>query len=185
MKVGKGRLAVLIGKNGEIKNKIENSLGVKLDINSKTGECQIIPNIESPNYNPINTLTAQKVVNAINRGFNPEKALKLLEENFEFDMFNLYHILGKSDKRIKRMKGRIIGRDGEMRKAIEKFTDSFVSVYGKTVSIIASYENLTIARKAISMLLNGIPHHTVLRFLEDKYNEKKKQEFKEIYKPEF
>ncbi|TFG19902.1 MAG: RNA-processing protein [Promethearchaeota archaeon] len=185
MKIGKGRIAVLIGKNGETKNLIEKTLGVRIEISSKTGECQIIPEVKSPNYNPINSLTAQKIINAINRGFNPEKALRLLEEDFEFDMFNLYNILGKSEKRIKRMKGRIIGRNGEMRKAIERFTQSYLSVYGKTVSIISNYENLTIARKAISMLLNGIPHHTVLRFLEDKYNEKKKSEFRELYKPEF
>ena len=60
-----------------------------------------------------------------------------------------------------------------MRKAIERFAESFISVYGKTVSIIAEYENLQIARKAISMLINGMPHHVVLKFLENKYNEKK------------
>jgi len=35
------------------------------------------------------------------------------------------------------------------------------------------------------MLLNGIPHHTVIKFLETRYNEKKKEEFRQLYKPEF
>ena len=83
------------------------------------------------------------------------------------------------------MKGRIIGRNGEMRKAIEKYAESFISVYGKTVSIIADYENLQLARKAVSMLINGMPHHVVLKFLEDKYSEKKKEQFRQMYKPEF
>lgn len=185
MKIGKKRIAVLIGKDGETKKQIEKVLAVKVNVDSKTGECEILPLVNVPNYNPINVYTAQKIINAINRGFNPVKAMKLLDETYELEIFNLFSILGKSDKRIKRIKGRIIGRNGEMRKAIERYAECFISVYGKTVSIIAEYEELQIARKAVSMLINGMPHHVVLKFLENKYNEKKKEQFRKIYKPEF
>ena len=185
MKIGKNRIAVLIGKDGEIKKEIEKALAVKINLDSKTGECEILPLINVLNYNPINVYTAEKIVNAINRGFNPVKAMKLLDETYELEIFNLFLLLGKSDKRIKRIKGRIIGRNGEMRKAIERFAESYISVYGKTISIIADYENLQIARKAVSMLINGMPHHVALRFLENKYKEKKKEQFRQMYKPEF
>ncbi|MFX0003643.1 MAG: RNA-processing protein [Candidatus Hodarchaeota archaeon] len=185
MKIGKNRIAVLIGKDGEVKKEIEDKLGVRIDLDSKTGNCDIFAKTEDPNYLPLNIFTAQKIANAINRGFNPIKAMKLLDENFDLEVFNLIQIVGKSDKRIKRVKGRIIGRNGEIRKAIEKYAESFISVYGKTVSIIADYDNLQIARKAVSMLINGMPHHVVLRFLEDKYSEKKKEQFRQMYKPEF
>ena len=185
MKIGKKRLAVLIGREGETKRNIENKLGVLINIDSKTGNCEILPKPDDTNYIPLNVFTAQKIVNAINRGFNPVKAMKLLENNFELEIFNLLSIVGKSDKRITRIKGRIIGRNGEMRKAIEKFAESYVSVYGKTISIISDYNNLQIARKAVTMLINGMPHHVVLKFLENKYNEKKKEQFRQIYKPEF
>ncbi len=185
MKIGKNRIAVIIGKNGEMKREIEKALGVRIDLDSKTGDCEIKPVLNNPNYNPLNVFTAQKVVNAINRGFNPKKAMKLLEETYDLEIFNLLSILGKSDKRIKRIKGRIIGRNGEMRKAIERYAESFISVYGKTVSIIADYDNLQISRKAVSMLINGMPHHVVLKFLENKYTQKKKEEFRKVYKPEF
>jgi ribosomal RNA assembly protein len=185
MKIGKNRIAVLIGRDGEIKKEIEEKLGVKINLDSKSGNCEILPNPEDPNYMPLNVFTAQKIVNAINRGFNPVKAMKLLEETYDLEIFNLLTIIGKSDKRIKRVKGRVIGRNGEMRKAIERFAESFISVYGKTVSIIADYDNLQVARKAVSMLINGMPHHVVLKFLEDKYQLKKKKQFKEFYKPEF
>jgi len=185
MKVGKNRIAVLIGKSGKTKEEIEEKLGVKIQLDSKTGDCEITPVLNDPNYNPLNIYTAQKIVNAISRGFNPAKAMKLLADDFDLEIFNLMSILGKSDKRIKRVKGRIIGRNGEMRKAIERYAESFISVYGKTVSIITDYENLQIARKAVSMLINGMPHHVVLKFLEDKYTEKKKEKFREFYKPEF
>ncbi|MHA1724152.1 MAG: KH domain-containing protein [Promethearchaeota archaeon] len=185
MKVSKSRIAVVIGKNGEIKREIEQALGVKIDISSKDGEVNITPDLEHENYDPLNVQIAQKIITAINRGFNPKKAMKLMEENYDLDIFNLVNILGKSEKRIKRIKGRIIGKDGEMRRAIERFTDSFVSVYGKTVAIIGDYESLQVARKAVSMLINGMPHHVVYKFLENKYNEKKKEEFRKLYKPEF
>ena len=185
MRIGKNRIAVLIGIDGKIKKEIEKTLGVKINIDSKSGDCEVLPNIDDPNYIPLNVYTAQKIVNAINRGFNPSKAMKLLEENYDIEDFNLLSILGKSEKHVKRIKGRIIGRNGEMRKAIERFAESFVSVYGKTVSVIALYEDLQIARKAVSMLIKGMPHQMVMKYLENKYNDKKKEQFKQMYKPEF
>jgi len=185
MKIRKDRIAVIIGKNGETKKEIEEALGVQIVLDSESGDCDIKPVIEHPKYGPLNIFTAQKVVNAINRGFNPVKAMKLLDEMFDVEIFNLYDLLGKSEKKIKRLKGRIIGRNGEMRKAIERFAESYVSVYGKTVSIISDYDNLQIARKAVNMLLSGMPHHSVLKFLENKYNDKKKEEFRKLYKPQF
>ena len=153
MKIGKNRIAVLIGTDGKIKKEIENALGVKVNIESKTGDCEVLPNIDNPNYAPLNVYTAQKIVNAINRGFNPAKAMKLMEENYDIEVFNLLSILGKSEKHIKRVKGRSIGRNGEMRRAIERFAESFVSVYGKTVSVMAIYEDLQIALKAINIII--------------------------------
>ena len=185
MKIGKNRIAVIIGKNGKTKEEIESKLAVKIDLDSKTGECDIKPLLNNPNYNPLNIYTAQKVIKAINRGFNPIKAMKLMEDTYDLEIFNLLKILGKSNKRIKRIKGRIIGRNGEMRNAIERYSESFISVYGKTVSIVGDYDNLQIARKAVSMLINGMPHHVVLKFLENKFTEKKKEKFRQFYKPEF
>lgn len=185
MKVGKKRIAVLIGRNGETKKNIEEALGIELIIDSKTGNCEFKTNLNHENYNPLNIFTVKKIVTAINRGFNPKKAMKLLDETFDLEVFNLYNILGRSEKKIKRIKGRVIGRNGEMRKAIERYSECFLSVFGKTVAIIAEYDNLQIARRAVNMLLSGMPHHTVLRFLENKYNEKKKEEFRELYKPKF
>ena len=158
---------------------------MNIKIDSKTGFVQIKPNKEHPNYEPFNKLIVNRIIKAISRGFNPNKALRLIDENYQLQVINLVKILGKSDKKLKRIKGRLIGRDGEMRSAIEQFAECFVSIYGKTISIIADYENMSIARKAINMLIEGTPHHVVLKFLEKKYNERKKARFREMYKPEF
>ena len=157
MKIGKKRIAVLIGKNGETKKKIEDSLGVQIIVESKTGNCEIKPDLNHENYNPLNIFTAKKIVTAINRGFNPKKAMNLLNEIYDLEVFNLYNILGRSEKRIKRVKGRVIGRNGEMRKAIERYSECFISVFGKTIAIIAEYDNLQIARRAVNMW-NSTPY---------------------------
>lgn len=185
IKLNKTRIAVVIGTNGNTKSQIEKEMGVEIGINSKTGECEIKPNRESSNYDPLNVLKTEKIIQAINRGFNPKKAMNLSKDNYELEIFNLQSILGRSKKKIKRIKGRVIGRNGEMRRAIERFGECYVSVFGKTIGIIADYENLQIARKAINMLISGTPHHTVLRFLENRFKEKKKERFRELYKPEF
>lgn len=185
MKLNKRRIGVVIGANGETKKQIEDQLGVDVQIDSKTGNVDIKPDIESENYQPLNVLTVKNIIKAINRGFNPQKAMKLKDNEYILEIFNLKTILGKSEKKLKRIKGRIIGRNGEIRKAIERYAECYVSIFGKTVSIIADFENLQIARKAINMLINGMPHHTVLKYLENKYSEKQKAKFKEMYKPEF
>ena len=185
MKIGQKRIAVVIGNKGETKKEIEDRLGVRIELDSKTGNCEIFPNIEHPKYVPLNVYTAQKIVHAISRGFNPVKAMKLTEDSFELEIMDLISILGKSEKHNKRVKSRIIGRNGEMRKTIERYSKSYVSVYGKTVSIIAEYNDLQIARKAIKMIINGLPLHSVQKFLEKKYQEAKREEFKKLYKPEF
>ncbi len=185
LKLNNSRIAVVIGKNGETKKEIEEKLGIIIDIKSENGEVEIKQDLKNENFDPLNILIAQKIIEAINRGFNPNKAFRLMDEEYELEIFNLISVLGKSDKKIKRIKGRLIGRNGEIRKAIEKYAECVISVFGKTISVIADYENLLIARKAINMIIKGMPHHVVLKFLENKYSEKKKERFKQLYKPEF
>jgi len=54
MKIGQNRIAVLIGKNGETKKDLEDALGVQINLDSKTGDCEVKPLIEHPKYGPLN-----------------------------------------------------------------------------------------------------------------------------------
>ena len=72
-----------------------------------------------------------------------------------------------------RLRGRIIGKDGRSREQIEHMTECDVSVFGKTVAIIGLPEHIKIARSAIDMLLQGLPHEMVFAFLERKRREMK------------
>ncbi|HYA60687.1 MAG TPA: KH domain-containing protein [Candidatus Acidoferrum sp.] len=160
------RIGVLIGINGSTKSEIEKRGEVTIDIDSKAGT--II--IESDS---INALRAVDVVKAIARGFSPERAYRLFDDEMVIlDIIELSKSVS-TPKELKRILGRIIGKDGKTREIIESLTGSYISVYGKTISVIGYPEQTQIVRKAIEMLVEGAPHGTVYGFLE-----KKKQELK-------
>ena len=166
MAIPEDRIGVLIGKEGEIKERIEQATGCKLRINSKTGVVRITCE------DPVNFLRVQDVIKAIAHGFNPDVAMKLLEDDMTvLDIIDLSAYV--SDKHLERVKGRIIGKEGVMRRNIEDLLNVHVSIYGKTVAIIGDAESVAIAREAIMMLVEGAQHSTVMRFLERKRRELK------------
>ncbi|MBS7621647.1 hypothetical protein KEJ32_06015, partial [Candidatus Bathyarchaeota archaeon] len=68
------------------------------------------------------------VVTAIGRGFSPEHAFKLIQdEEAVLDIIDLRIIFGKSESDIRRVKGRIIGMDGKTRRLIEELTDTNIA----------------------------------------------------------
>ncbi len=91
--------------------------------------------------------------------------------------------VGKSESDIKRLSGRIIGREGKTRRLIEELTDTYVSVYGHTVSIIGTIEEAEIARQAVEMFIRGRLHSSVYRFLHAKRREIKKRKMELWKKP--
>ena len=166
LNVPEDRIGVLIGKEGEIKKRIEELSGCRIHINSKTG----VVKIECDD--PYKFMRVQDVVKAISHGFNPEIAMKLLEDDMTtLEVIDLTSYV--PDRHLQRVKGRIIGKEGSMRKTIEDLLNVHVSIYGKTVAILGDVESVAVAREAIEMLVEGAQHSTVVRFLERKRRELK------------
>jgi ribosomal RNA assembly protein len=114
-----------------------------------------------------------EVVQAIIRGFSPERAFVLLDdEDLLLDVIDLSG-LTESPRQLDRLRGRIIGKEGRSREQIEHMTECEISVFGKTVAIIGLPEQIKIARSAVDMLLQGLPHEMVFAFLERKRRELK------------
>jgi ribosomal RNA assembly protein len=90
------------------------------------------------------------------------------------ELVDLRGAFGKSEADLKRVKGRIIGMNGKTRRIIEVLTDANVAVYGHTVGVIGTLEQVQVAREAIEMLVKGSMHSTVYRFLHRKRRELKK-----------
>jgi len=176
LKIPKERVGVLIGPHGETKQTLENTTQTTIEVDSEAGSVSISPNEDAED--PLSVWKARYMVKAIGRGFNPEIALKLIDDEVMLEIINLPDYVGKSKKTILRQKGRIIGKDGKTRDIITEMTGTHVSIYGKTVSLIGDMEHLQIAKEAVEMILNGARHKTVYAFLERKKQEMKLREIK-------
>jgi len=174
VKIPKERIGVIIGPNGRVKDIIEKKLSIKLQIDSEAGNIVIAltPTAKDPSL----LFRAKEVVTAIGRGFSPERTFRLLEDDDTiFVIIDLREIVGRAPSDLKRLKGRIIGRNGKMRMLIEELTGTSMSVYGYTVSIIGSTDQAEMTRAAVNMLIKGKQHRTVQRFLYRKRRELKKK----------
>ena len=115
---------------------------------------------------PIIVLRIKEVFKALNRGFDLNSALFLLDESYYLEIINVKDY-GKTKNRRIVLKGRVIGKGGSIKKMIEDKTQTNICVHGDTIAIIGKWENLLLAKKAIEMILEGKMHSTVKRFLED------------------
>jgi ribosomal RNA assembly protein len=182
VRIPKDRIGALIGPEGRVKERIEKQLKLEITIDSETGDVTLTlaPNAEDPSV----LFRAKEVVTAIGRGFAPERAFRLIQdEEALLEVIDLREIFGRSLSELERVKGRIIGQEGKTRRIIEELTDAEISVYGHTVSIIADAEEMDISREAIQMLLQGRQHSSVYRFLHKKRRELKKKKLELWEKP--
>ena len=181
VRIPKERVGILIGPEGKVKQYIEEKLQVKLDVDSD-GNAAIV--LSEKATDPSLLLKAKDVVTAIGRGFTPEVTFRLIRNEDEiFDLIDLRVIFGRSESDIKRIKGRIIGADGKTRKLIEELTEADVVVYGHTVGLIGSFEQVDTAHNAVQMIIEGCQHHTVYNYLQKKRTELKKQKLELWEKP--
>ena len=174
VKVPRERIGALVGPDGRVKASIEKKLSVGLRIDSQTGDIKItlMPTAQDPTV----LFRAKEVVTAIGRGFSPENAFRLLEDDEAMlEIIDLRETVGRSLSDMKRLKGRVIGKEGKTRRIIEEMTEANVSVYGHTISIIGNMDEVQTAKEAIRMLIRGSLHRTVYRFLHRKRRELKKK----------
>ena len=163
IRIPEDRVGVLIGKSGTTKSKIEKTCSVKLDIDSKNGEVEVLGNVADEKFQVFKAL---EIVTAVGRGFSPEKAMRLLKGENTLHVINLREFGGKSPEQIERFKGRIIGDSGKARINMENLSNSNITVYGKTVSIIGEPTQLKLAIDAIESLLSGSMHGYVYKKIE-------------------
>ncbi len=169
MKIPASRIAVLIGREGSVKKKIERETGVKITVDSKEGDVFLFCD------DALSLYMVREMVTAIGRGFNPEVALQLLKPDYAFEQLSLADKVNTKNHLI-RIKGRVIGSKGKARELIEELTDCKISVFGKTISIIGRVESANMCRKAIESLIKGSRHAAVYKFLEKHRREIKRKQ---------
>lgn len=93
-------------------------------------------------------------------------AMKLLNEDYYIDTIDL----PKEKNALVRMRARLIGQRGKIKKYIENSTGTTISIYGKTACIIGKDDR--IASEAIKMILDGKEISAVYKFLDKMKNER-------------
>jgi ribosomal RNA assembly protein len=166
VRIPQDRIGVLIGHKGLVKEDIEKVSESTITVDSDGGAVYI----ESTEAgDPLKALRAAEVIKAIGRGFSPKHALSLLDDDFLlFEVISLSHL---SPRALKRVKGRIIGKNGRTRRTLENLANVEISVYGKTISIIGQFHQIQNAHEGLEMLINGAPHSSVYSFLERRRRE--------------
>jgi len=149
--VPKARIKVIMS----VKTRTERETSTKLNLNSN---CFTIEG------EAVDVMDSENIIKSIARGFSPLKAFELLDENKCLIIIDL----PTDKKKLIRIKSRLIGTRGKCRKNLERLTGTYISVYGKTVSIIGDFDSAEICEKAINMLIKGTPHKLVYKSLEEK-----------------
>ncbi len=169
MKVPEDRIGALIGKKGKTKKKTEKKADVDLEIDSETGEVTLTRYM---GRSPEKSIRAIDVIKAIAKGFSPKKSFKLLEKDTYIDTIDISEHSKKSKKDLKRIKSRIIGKKGKTRKNIERLTKTDISIRGKKASIIGKIDQINLAKRGIKKIIQGTPHNSVYRELEEERSKK-------------
>jgi ribosomal RNA assembly protein len=176
VKIPQDRIGTLIGEGGETLRRIEQAAEVDLDVNSQDGSVAI-----ERTGDPVRGMKAPEIVRAIGRGFDPDDALSLLNDDMRmFDTIDIGRA-ARNDNDLRRKKGRLIGEDGRTRELMEELTGASVVIYGSTFGVIGQPNEVDVARSAAEMLLDGAPHGAVYSFLERKRAEELKQQGMEYH----
>ena len=106
LKIPQDRIGAMIGPAGKVKRDIEKKTGIKVDVDSETGEVTIhYDNVKDP----VMVLKINDFIRAVGRGFSPERAYRLLKEDQYFAVMDIQDYVGKKMDHVRRMRARVIG----------------------------------------------------------------------------
>ncbi len=162
VRIPEDRVGVLIGPGGQTRRELAAATHTEVTIESDDGEVRI----DGPDDDPDGVLRARGVVLAIGRGFSPPRAARLLKPETYLGILDIKVTTGHRDKAgLRRIRSRVIGTRGQARARIEDLSGCSMSVYGSTVALIGTEEQLARATRAVELLLRGSEHATVFHLL--------------------
>lgn len=119
--------------------------------------------------------SAKNILYAFGRGFDIGIASRLSNMDYYFSSIDLGQLVS-SDKRVKQIKSRIIGKDGRTKKYIEEVSGASMSVYGDTVSFVGTISGINEAETAVNTLIEGGTHRLAYTRMEAAHRKNRKQE---------
>lgn len=179
VKIPIDRIKVLTTNNMQVLKELESRTLTKITVDEINSFALVEPS--SSNTPVINVMKARDFINAVAVGFSPEKAWRILNDDQIIITIDLKTVVGDSQNHLTRIKGRVIGEEGKVKKNIEEMTGTNISVYEDYIAIIGDYDGANLAREAVEMLIQGRQHSTVYKYLDRSVHDVKKKKVTTIW----
>jgi ribosomal RNA assembly protein len=138
----------------------------KIKINIGFGKSSV-----TVNGSELNEFLTEKIIHAIDFGFDVEDALLLKNEDFVLEFIDIKEHTNR--KNLKDVRARVIGTNGKAKKTIEKLTGCIIVVKDNLIGLIVDSTHSDSVIQAIKSLIQGSKHGNVFMYLE-KQNASKK-----------
>ncbi|MBT6690696.1 hypothetical protein HN903_01130 [archaeon] len=112
----------------------------------------------------LNEFLVEKIILAIDFGFDIDDALLLLNEEFVLEFIEVKEHTRR--KNLKDVRSRIIGREGKAKRTIEKLTGCAVVISDNRIGVIVDADHLSATVQGIEGLIGGSKHGNVFGYLE-------------------
>lgn len=106
----------------------------------------------------------EKVVRAIDFGFNIDDALLLMNDNFLLEFVEVKEHTHR--KNLRDVRARLIGTGGKAKKTIQNLTGSEIVIQGNTIGVIVDSDHIDAVMQGIELLIQGAKHGNVFAYLE-------------------
>jgi KH domain-containing protein len=113
---------------------------------------------------PEDEYIAEKVIDALNFGFEYSTAIQIKEEDFNFEILNIKEYTKKHD--LKTVRARIIGTQRKALNTIEQLTNCILELKDNQVGIIGPAESIENAQTAVISIVQGAKQSNAYKFLE-------------------
>ena len=113
---------------------------------------------------PEDEYIAEKVIDALNFGFEYSAAVQIKEEDFTFEILNIKEYTKRQN--LKMVRARIIGTQRKALNTIEQLTECKLELKDNQVGIIGPVESIENAQTAIISIIHGAKQSNAYKFLE-------------------
>jgi ribosomal RNA assembly protein len=134
---------------------IENKIKINISFNK---------NSVSLKGNELNEFLTQKIIRAVDFGFDVRDALLLANEDFVLEFVEVKEHTRR--KNLRDVRARLIGTEGKAKRTIQNLTGSVIVISGNRVGLIVDSFHLDSSVQAIESLIHGAKHSNVFSYLE-------------------
>ncbi|ELA47456.1 hypothetical protein VCUG_01107 [Vavraia culicis subsp. floridensis] len=162
----------------EIYTPLVNVVGLQVRMNLRVPCVDL--RVEDDN-NQLHLEKGVQFLNAILDGFTPEQAVNLLKNDTSLIKFHISEIKRLSGDNVSRAMGRIIGREGKVKSAIEHTMGVCMLVKDDEIFLLGDEEGIKRAKESISRLVLGAHPGSILNKLKVIASKQRKGYFETVH----